>query len=292
MPTLRVDPAGPDDLFGGALNTVQPTTGNFAVSDSGYGAEYDEKTSTPGVPLEYFVYAEFEVPDGASITGVRFGFTRRSNSGGSVRFRSGIMARDGLWDQTGWNDTNYPLFSNLPHPITRPISSYVYNDSLWHDTRYVESTHATGSSGDYTVGEGGSPTYSIAGFIDFVQGFLEDTTSAHRAFSASGTAVPMLFCFTAGTANTTDSVQYKYSADESVEARRPYIEIDYQFPVSFAIGYETSTFPAASGRSNLKAAASGQAGTYPAASGRVKLGPAATGRAGTYPTATGRVKFR
>lgn len=220
------------DWFGAAISGGTSPGASFTSTNSGYGATYDTKTLLQAIPLQHLMQFEPELPAGVNVTGVRLIMERRSNVGASLRFRGGIIARDGAWDVTGLNVTSYPTFTALPTPVRRPLSVYVYYDDLWHDgaAAAVDQTHAASGSGSYSVGEGGSPTYTQAGWIAHVQSFLDATTGTHRGFSASTTAIPMLFCLTAGEPLNQDMVQYTYGIATATVGFRPVLEIDYEVP--------------------------------------------------------------
>lgn len=271
MPILSATPAGANDWYGSAIQTGTGSTAtNFSQANGGYGAEYDEKTALQSSPLSWIGYVEMEIPEDAVISGVRVTFTRRLASGSNVRFRAGLLARDGTWDVSGFTTVTYPTVTSLGaiHPVMRPLSDYEYYNARWHDSNFVEDTHATGSSGTYTVGEGLSVTYEETGYISFVQEFVDDTTTAHRAFSASGTAIPMLWCFTNGIPLNTDAVQYGYTADSV--GNEPTIEVDYYIPGGSIRGKADIDF-AASARPDVTASASGKADMEPAATARTDV---------------------
>lgn len=218
MPSILVTVSPGEDWFGSALGSSVSSATQFASTLSAYGAQYDEKNSLQGIPVEHLLYLELELPEGATITGVEWRFYHRTRSGTRVRFRTGLIARDGTWDTSGFNHTNYPTFNSLVPfmPVMRPLSTYQYDDTKWHDSRYTQGVHQTSGNTigvQYTVGDVAAGSTYYSPLTAQLQGFVEDTTSTHRSYSSSGTAIPMLWCWTAGTPLNEDAVQMTYAAD-------------------------------------------------------------------------------
>lgn len=180
----------------------------------------------------------------------------------------------------GFDATSHPRHNDIPMPVTRPVSTYVYTNSLWHDgsSGYVEGTHATATSGRYTVGEGGSPDYSHAGWVSQLQSFLDETTDTHRSYSASGTAVPLLWCMTGGTPPNRDHIQRYRALEWSTASQRPRLEIDYSMPEG-ALEATASIVAATSSRATATARTSGSSSTQTAAESRPTVDPVASGAA-------------
>lgn len=203
-----------------------------------WGGNYDSKSSAYTLPRQTLLYVEVEIPEGAQVSGARLRLIEDPAYGSStptIYLRMGLLERDGSWDQTGLTYANYPTRADIPTPIVQAFLPERYEDQgIWHEGNYVDTIHDTVTSGTWYQGDGMTVDRTLTGMSNLIQAFLDDTTSTHRSYSSSGTAVPMLFAWTASPNRPSPDRAYFQTATSisgaAGDSELPLLEIEYTIP--------------------------------------------------------------
>lgn len=225
MPTVSSSVIGGD--YGGIFNNGIGAS-DFTTPTGRIGNTFDAKSGISGAH-GYMARFEVEVPDGATITGVRFSFTSNANNGINPKpWLAGFMATDGKWNVDGFNATQYPTEISIPKASIYG-TTWIFVNSVWLGggagfNGSVSIAEPNGSA--FTVGDGLASDYSLSGIVSHLQSFLEDATAADRANSASGTALPVAFQI-APSGNIAAQSQTIRTNDHATASSRPSIEISF-----------------------------------------------------------------
>jgi hypothetical protein len=147
------------------------------------GRSVGAKSSTEGGYVGRFA---FDIPAGATITAVEWRSKTGVKEASATRLTDitvGFLKPDGLWDDTGFNATNYPHFNDVPMPQVNAQGAV--DLTVWvSDSPAGVYSMNTADATWFTVGEGLSSDYEVVGLVDQLQQAL-DTYGSPFAFLAT-----------------------------------------------------------------------------------------------------------
>ena len=229
-------PVVSSDVVLGDIGDDILTTGTpvFSFQSINLGTLFDVKSGT-------FVRGwtgrfEVEVPEGSTIYGVKLELVSTGTFAGTgVPLIGGVLATPSPWQEFGFqNTTTWPNRMALPWPSRFDGTTVSLNPSAWHDG-------AAGFSGSYVpnaaldtsfgFSEGFTPALKnpVTGLVDQVQSFFGAEVPGMRAYSASGTAMPIAFAVVPSTLFYNNYQSIATSKNPTV-LRRPVLTIDFTLP--------------------------------------------------------------